>query len=404
MHAVTSALSVLPVVVASVLLAGDPSTVSSTSLDLGDVLSINAIVQLTNDACTLLVPSSSGVTFRSDANGDIRSFPCTTGGMCKCHRFQSCVAQEEEGCLRVQACATDNGRPHNECYAMKPCPSHSADLTTLLQLHMTCDGPALTQRTQQELNVLGQQWKTALLDACAIDTLRCRYTGGEAGSFRALAPSVAAVATLGAEEDLHRVQTCVETNGPVLIGDCTVWQVTASGIWASSMATMAMASTSTASTSTSTSPLTSTDSTWLPSTPSELECRPPPLPLPDRVHACATAEVIDVVEDFVADEHLASLCVRMRHTYAGDLLMSVVCPSGQRVLLTYQAGGDAGVDGTYCWTPTGTAHFPSPLPMQPDEPLSALDGCSTRGTWSLDIWDLFPGDDGHLHDFTVTLI
>ncbi|MCB9184974.1 MAG: gliding motility-associated C-terminal domain-containing protein [Flavobacteriales bacterium] len=121
---------------------------------------------------------------------------------------------------------------------------------------------------------------------------------------------------------------------------------------------------------------------------------------------------------------LTSVCVSMEHSYMGDLIISVICPSGQSVILHQQGGGGTyigdALDGEtnpptpgtcwdYCWSPTATNgtwvdNSGGTLPSGTYEslnPMSALVGCPLNGTWTLQICDMWGLDDGFVCSWTV---
>jgi hypothetical protein len=115
---------------------------------------------------------------------------------------------------------------------------------------------------------------------------------------------------------------------------------------------------------------------------------------------------------------LGDICMEMEHSFIGDLVLTLTCPSGQSVVLHQQGGGGAnlgvpgplmeqGVCWTYCFSATpeyGTwassaAGASSTLPSgtyASVEPLEQLLGCPLNGTWTLTVLDLWASDDGYL--------
>lgn len=121
---------------------------------------------------------------------------------------------------------------------------------------------------------------------------------------------------------------------------------------------------------------------------------------------------------------LFSICVDMEHTFMGDLLISVACPSGQSVILHQQGGGgtDLGiaiVDGNnptpgtcwnYCFSPTatnGTWVDNSGVPILPAGTyesvgnMGSLVGCPLNGTWTISFTDLWAIDNGFLCSWNI---
>ncbi len=107
---------------------------------------------------------------------------------------------------------------------------------------------------------------------------------------------------------------------------------------------------------------------------------------------------------------LMSVCLRMHHTFMGDLLITLTCPTGQTQTLHQQGGGgtDLGLTGNlecleYCFTPVATNgtwvdNTGDPfLPAGTYEPLEAcndLQGCTLNGTWTITYVDLWAADEG----------
>ncbi|MCX7955406.1 MAG: PKD domain-containing protein [Bacteroidales bacterium] len=145
-------------------------------------------------------------------------------------------------------------------------------------------------------------------------------------------------------------------------------------------------------------------------------------------------------------QDIASICINMEHSFAGDLSFRIICPNGQSVILdSYDNSGSAylgqaldsdpcenncsttptgcsqGTPWTYCWSSIypqqgllnnldgGT----SPVPatdlvnntgyLTPEQPLSGLIGCPLNGTWSIEICDNWGIDDGWVFWWSLTL-
>lgn len=137
---------------------------------------------------------------------------------------------------------------------------------------------------------------------------------------------------------------------------------------------------------------------------------------------------------------LLGVCVEMEHSFMGDLVISVTCPSGQSVVLHQQGGGGTYIGGAndtdnaqnplpgtcwnYCWSPNaalGTfaecaAFGPTPNVMPGGNPqnnalipgtyssvnpLSALVGCPLNGTWTFSVSDLWAIDNGFLCTWNI---
>ncbi len=118
-------------------------------------------------------------------------------------------------------------------------------------------------------------------------------------------------------------------------------------------------------------------------------------------------------------DQFLSLCVSMEHSFMGDIVVQLVCPSGQSVILHQQGGGGTflgepvdddfqptvqGVCYDYCWSPTATNgtwvdNSGGTLPAGTYEslmPMTALQGCQLNGTWTLNVTDLWGSDNGFI--------
>lgn len=121
---------------------------------------------------------------------------------------------------------------------------------------------------------------------------------------------------------------------------------------------------------------------------------------------------------------LQAICVSMEHSYMGDLVIQLTCPSGQTMTMHQQGGGGTyigvpvdneatpniqGECWDYCWSPTATngtwaANSGGTLPSgtyQSVQPFSNLVGCSLNGTWTFTVTDLFAIDNGYLCDWSL---
>jgi len=131
---------------------------------------------------------------------------------------------------------------------------------------------------------------------------------------------------------------------------------------------------------------------------------------------------------------IQSLCLDLEHSYMGDLVIIVQCPSGQTQILHQQGGGGTqigipnqednvdcsdpttqGIPFTYCFTPVATTTwvewanangFGSTIPAgdyEPIEPFTNLLGCPLNGIWTLTVIDNWAADDGTLFSFAINL-
>lgn len=140
---------------------------------------------------------------------------------------------------------------------------------------------------------------------------------------------------------------------------------------------------------------------------------------------------------------IASICINMEHTFAGDLAFSIICPNGTTVQMdSYDnsGGSDLGISNsttyddcdpaqnppgtgwTYCWSEVypqqGTLNTldagTSPIPatdtinntgyITTETPFSALVGCPLNGTWSIEICDEWGQDNGYVFWWSLTLL
>lgn len=142
---------------------------------------------------------------------------------------------------------------------------------------------------------------------------------------------------------------------------------------------------------------------------------------------------------------IASICINMEHTFAGDLGFSIICPNGTSVQMdSYDHSGPsdlgisnssdsytdecnsamnpAGSGWTYCWSEVypqqgymnDLDNATSPIPatdtinntgyLTTQNPFSGLVGCPLNGTWSIEICDEWEGDNGWVFWWSLTLL
>ena len=115
--------------------------------------------------------------------------------------------------------------------------------------------------------------------------------------------------------------------------------------------------------------------------------------------------VINVFQDAIIDE--VELSIDLEHTFVSDLIISLISPSGTKVVLlsnncgtsndisaVFDDDGDVLNCATTAPTVTGI--------VKPIGNLSAFKGESTQGAWILEINDTASGDGGSLVDFAIT--
>jgi gliding motility-associated-like protein len=134
---------------------------------------------------------------------------------------------------------------------------------------------------------------------------------------------------------------------------------------------------------------------------------------------------------------LLSVCVSMEHSFMGDLVLSLTCPSGQNIIFHQQGGGGTYIGGAndgdnnnnpvpgtcwnYCWSPTATngtwvqsvaagmtmlGGTPPNNALIPGtyssvQPFSNLVGCPLNGTWTFTSLDLWGADNGFLCNWSM---
>src|SRR5579884_1176015 len=103
-----------------------------------------------------------------------------------------------------------------------------------------------------------------------------------------------------------------------------------------------------------------------------------------------------------------AVTLNVTHSFDSDLQMTLISPSGTRVLLVDQVGG-SGQNFTNT-TLDDSAHIviddgspPFTGTYSPDHPLSALDGQNANGNWTLEVSDLSAGDSGTLNSWSLTV-
>ncbi len=129
-----------------------------------------------------------------------------------------------------------------------------------------------------------------------------------------------------------------------------------------------------------------------------------------------------------ANPDVLSICVEMEHSFMGDFVLQVQCPTGQIMTLHQQGGGgtNLGIPGggiidcddpttfgtpfQYCFTETATQTWvqaavgTNDLPAGdylPIDDFSALDGCPINGQWNILFTDLWGADDGSMPGWSI---
>jgi gliding motility-associated-like protein len=129
-------------------------------------------------------------------------------------------------------------------------------------------------------------------------------------------------------------------------------------------------------------------------------------------------EVIDEISDIV------NTYINFEHSFIQDIVISVICPTGESMILHQQSGGgtdvgeavigtdgEAGIGYDYFWTPDATNGTwgeniaTSPIPSgtyESEQPFTNLFGCPLNGTWQFEFCDMWGGDDGFLFNYGMT--
>lgn len=127
-----------------------------------------------------------------------------------------------------------------------------------------------------------------------------------------------------------------------------------------------------------------------------------PLAIPDAGQNVSTVFIADARE--ILDVNLR---VDATHTFAGDLRVTLVSPSGQTAVLTNRQGGSTD-DLHVLFDDEATLSVVDSLgpltgSLRPEEALSIFDGESAEGTWTLIVQDLRSSDTGTLDDWSLEL-
>jgi len=148
------------------------------------------------------------------------------------------------------------------------------------------------------------------------------------------------------------------------------------------------------------------------------------LPISNATNPCTGADGAGGVTDTIAFAETGTIsdvdvAVEIIHTWRSDLQFHVeysVGAAGAIVLAADHDGGDddyyatfddeAGMlcsDATMCGSGSAICVSGSPATCMPDVALSAFDGLTSPGTWTLMVCDDAGGDDGELMGWTVTV-
>jgi subtilisin-like proprotein convertase family protein len=132
---------------------------------------------------------------------------------------------------------------------------------------------------------------------------------------------------------------------------------------------------------------------------------PSDVPVSITDNATFTSQIVITDAGTVADIDLG---VEITHTFDGDLDVFLIAPDGTRVELFTDVGGSGDNfvgtvldDEAATSIAAGTAPFTGMF--SPEGLLSALDGMSITGTWTLEITDDAGGDIGSLNDWSLCI-
>lgn len=163
--------------------------------------------------------------------------------------------------------------------------------------------------------------------------------------------------------------------------------------------------------------------------------------LPDNVGSCFTSALqftqFAPGQTLTNINQLGQICLEMEHSFMGDLVISIISPTGQTVILHQQGGGSTflgdandgdganpipGTCWTYCFDPlaiNGTWVDNSQSGATPNvvtvsqgsalapgtyeslQPLSGLVGSQLNGAWTIEICDLWGSDNGFLCGWSI---
>nr|MBP6699255.1 PKD domain-containing protein [Flavobacteriales bacterium] len=150
--------------------------------------------------------------------------------------------------------------------------------------------------------------------------------------------------------------------------------------------------------------------------------------LPDNVGDCFTSEIVFTQfapgQTLTNANQLGTICLDIEHSFIGDLIISIIAPTGESVIMHQQGGGatflgipvdndltpnQQGTCFTYCWDPGATNgtwvdNAGGTLPSGTYEslnPLSGLVGAQLNGTWTIQVCDMWASDNGFICNWGI---
>jgi subtilisin-like proprotein convertase family protein len=104
------------------------------------------------------------------------------------------------------------------------------------------------------------------------------------------------------------------------------------------------------------------------------------------------------------------VCIDISHTLTEDLIISLVSPSGKKIVLTSDNGGGQNYSIT-CFNPTATnpiSNFVNTNPFNgtflPEQPFSTFNGDPLGGNWVLEIFDQFEDFTGTFNSWSLSIM
>lgn len=126
-----------------------------------------------------------------------------------------------------------------------------------------------------------------------------------------------------------------------------------------------------------------------------------PVPVLDLETSVST---IEVPESFTIQD--LNVSVRITHSWMGDMIVTLVSPTGARVLLANQRGSSQGgyintIFDDEATVTIGSGTFPYTGRYRPESTLTAVDGSDAKGTWKLEVFDTFGADEGVIEAWSL---